>query len=212
MLSPTEAPSTSPAASQLATPALYTRLGLVVPETLNYEEWQALGSKVVETAGSVMWLIGDWLAFGHDKFQDTRWGKRVPSELYAQIAARTGYAEQTLQNARWVCSKIPLAQRRETLTFTHAAEIVGRSQPKDYPQWIAKVETEGMSARELREQLRRASSKFTVEPHDSGTSSILEQARQFSRDFAAASRDGLSPRVKGELRSILATTLRELVD
>lgn len=169
----------------------------------------SIGRKVTEVTGAAMWMIGDWLAYGQAHYLDSHWGKRVPEELYARIAEETGYAVQTLANAKYVCCKLPFSRRREKLTFHHAAEIVGRVPDGQYEFWIEKTVREGYTVKGLRETLRRALSTVRLEPHDTGTKSFLEQARQFARDYAA-SREKFNPKMRVELRKVLEEVVRDL--
>lgn len=185
------------------------RNGLVLPDNLEYDAWMAVGHQVVEAAGAVLWLLGDWLAYGQSHYLDSHWGKRVPDGLYARISQELGIAEQTLTNAKYVCLRLPISRRREKLTFSHALEIVSQAPEGQHEFWIDKTVREGISVKELREQLRRSRSSVRLEPHDTGTKSFLEGARQFARDYNA-SIPTLTPALRVELRKILGGVVRDL--
>lgn len=70
-------------------------------------------------------------------------------------AARiTGYDVQTLMNMAYVASAYPPARRHEVLSWTHHAEVAGLD-AVEREKLLARAETERMSARCLREELRR---------------------------------------------------------
>jgi len=50
-----------------------------------------------------MWWVGDWLNYG-----EARYG-----EMYSQAIEITGYASQTLADAKWVASRIEPSRRHE---------------------------------------------------------------------------------------------------
>ena len=184
-------------------------LGLTLPDNLSYEDWSIVGRKLADTSRSVVWFLGDWLAHGHQHFSESHWGGRPPAELYARIAQETGYAEQTLQNARAVCKKLPVSRRRDNLTFSHAAEIVGRCEdPADYEGWIDYVAQGGVSVKALRTRLRQDGATVKAEANDVGVTTVLEITRQFVRDYQAEG--DLTPGMRVELRKILAPVLRDL--
>ena len=60
-----------------------------------------------------MFIIGDALRYG-----ERRWG-----ETYAQVMDATGMAYQTLANAKWVASRVPVQRRRTELSWSHHAEV-----------------------------------------------------------------------------------------
>jgi hypothetical protein len=90
------------------------------------------------------WWIGDWLRFGNEKF----------GERYVRAARITGLDVQTLMNMVYVASHIEPTRRRETLSFTHHAEVVSLA-PAEQDRWLRRAEEERLSARCLREEIRR---------------------------------------------------------
>jgi N6-adenosine-specific RNA methylase IME4 len=64
----------------------------------------------------------------------------------------TGLAEKTLSNVRAIGS-IDESRRRESVSFTHHGEVVGLA-PSEQDAWLERAETEGWSARELRQNIK----------------------------------------------------------
>jgi hypothetical protein len=169
-----------------------------------------VGRRVSEASKAAMWWLGDWLAYGVSTYGKTHWGDRTPRELYERISEETGYAVDTLDKARRVCERIPRSQRRDNVSFSHAIEIVGRvDDPDDIEGWVDFVSSASISAKDLRRKLRGAGAEAHPETGDTGVTTILEAARQFSRDYLAA-QERITPVMRNELRKILAPTLRDL--
>lgn len=209
ILAPTELQSVSTEHAPLPAGVSVDGLGLTLPDNLSYEDWSLVGRKLADTSRNVVWFLGDFLAFGHAHYAETHWGGRTPSELYTRLARETGYAEQTLMNARVVCMKLPPSRRRDNLTLSHAAEIVGRCKdPEDYEGWIDYVSQGGVSVKALRSKLREDTATVAPEANDVGVNSVLETTRQFVRDFQAYG--DLSPGMRVELRKILGPVIRDL--
>lgn len=171
--------------SVLSPHCLVLRQGLQfsADEPVPYDEWIRVGSHLKQVAGSVMFMIGDWLAYGQAKYVDNVWGRRMPNDIYRQIAQETGYAEGTLRNSKYVCTHIPLSLRSDKLTFNHAQALASKATQEQYPFWLSELEKNGWSVKEFWAVLRKAGSKHKDEPNDRGQESILELCRQFVRDF-----------------------------
>lgn len=160
-----------------------------------------------EAAGATLWWIGDWLAYGDKSFPTSG---RSAYGLHVEVARITGYAEQTLHNAKCVCTALPFSRRREGLTFGHAAEIVGRADPQDHDKWIDRVLKEGLSVKALREELRADKSTVATEPGDTRAVSFLETTRQYVRDYLAAAGRSFTPAYRAELKKILGPVLKDV--
>ena len=188
--------------------------GLVIPEGTTYDEWLALGRKITEVTGAVIWLLGDFLVYGDTHFADAKQGegekaKRIPLEVYQRLSNETGYAVGTIQNAKSVCARLPFSRRRENLAFSQAQEIVGRAESKNYEFWIDKALTEGLNQKALREQLRKANATHAPEANDQGTQSFLETSRQFARDFLNEC-DDWTPQFRAEVCKIMLPVMEKL--
>ena len=194
----TEAPSTS-----TSTPP-----GLELPDNLSHEQWLALGRRLAHDLKSSLWRVGDWLAYGQ-KFYTNGEKKQIENGLYAKVAGDMDLSEQTLRNAKCVCLKLPMSRRRDKLTFSHAAEIVGRVPEGMYDYWIDRVIREELPVKSLREMLRKTKAVHKDEANDGGTKSFLETARQFTRDFLSEC-DDWNPSMRREVQVILTPVLKKL--
>jgi hypothetical protein len=77
-----------------------------------------------------------------------------------QVLDATQYAEQTLHNAKYVCSQIPPDRRRPNVPFSHHSEVAALA-PEDQSKWLDKCETEQLSREQLRVQLKHAKGEQT---------------------------------------------------
>lgn len=89
--------------------------GIRFPVVISYDEWAALAAPIGRMVRLSMWVLGDWLNEGTERF----------GELAEQAVALTGLDYDTIRNARWVTTKFPLERRRPELSFTHHQEVAG---------------------------------------------------------------------------------------
>lgn len=129
----------------LAHGARGTTLGLEIPEGLSYEEWRRVGEGVLRMDSAGAWWVGDWLFYGEFKY----------GEKYRAALLLTGLDEKTLRNQAYVAGKIEMSRRRDTLSFSHHAEIAGL-RPAEQDAWLDLAESEGLSRNSLRELIRGA--------------------------------------------------------
>ena len=119
-----------------------TKTALVLPENISFDEWQAVGDKIMQCTHSCMWWLGDWWAFGEHKY-----GERVSQ------AQESDYSFQTLMNAASVARSIETSRRREVLSFSHHKEVAAL-EPDAQDEFLSAAEEKDMSTRELRKIVR----------------------------------------------------------
>jgi hypothetical protein len=112
---------------------------------MDLEQWSRQGRRLGAVGRAVAWWIGDWLRYGNE-----RWGER-----YVRAARLTGYDVQTLTNMVYVASSIPPDERRQGLSWSHHAELAAL-EPGERQKWLDRAESERLSVRCLREEMRRA--------------------------------------------------------
>ena len=114
---------------------------LALPPDLSYDDWAAMGHTLTAMGGSIPWWTGDFMLYGESKFGDKA------AEWVDPKAA------QTLMNCAWVASRFPPSRRRESLSFSHHAEVAGC--PFDVADaWLRQAEALGWSKTQLREAVR----------------------------------------------------------
>jgi hypothetical protein len=114
-------------------------------EDLDAGEWMEHGRRLGVIGRGVGWWIGDWLRYGNLKF----------GERYVRAAKITGYDVQTLMNMVYVASAYAVQDRRESLSFSHHAELAALD-PEERAKWLDLAEADRLSVRCLREEMRRA--------------------------------------------------------
>ena len=119
--------------------------GLIVDGDPTYEEWEDCGEFLKQAEKAVQFWIGDWLNYGERK-----WG-----EMYAQAVEETGYDEGTLRNYKYVAGAIDLSLRNDKLSFQHHIAVAPLP-PEQQKNLLEKAADEGMSYRELRQEIWRA--------------------------------------------------------
>lgn len=115
-------------------------MALPLPANMPFDEWRDLGVWLCTASKALNWHIGDWWAFGGHAY-----GER------AKVAAEGifGLAFQTLRNAGAVCRAIETSRRRDSLSFSHHAEVAALD-PPDADALLDMAEAEGWSKSRLR--------------------------------------------------------------
>lgn len=115
-------------------------LGLSLPKDQGFDDWYELGKRLCSGAKVVNWWIGDWWAAGSH-----RYGER------ASVAAEGIFGKefQTLRNTASVCRSFETSRRRDTLTFSHHAEVAALP-PEKADELLTRAEAENLSTRDLR--------------------------------------------------------------
>lgn len=122
-----------------------SRVAWTPGDRLVLEDWTEQGRRFGALGRAVGWWIGDWLRYGNE-----RWGER-----YVRASRITGYDVQTLMNMVYVASAYAPSQRHEALSWTHHAEVAALDDPVERDALLTRAEQERLSARCLREELRR---------------------------------------------------------
>lgn len=117
---------------------------LALPSGLGFDEWQSVGEHLARIERGVSWWYGDWWAYeGHshsDALQDGLTADELP-------------AYQTLRNLGSVAARFPVSRRRDSLSFSHHAEVA-KLAPAVADAWLDQAEEHGWSIRELRAELK----------------------------------------------------------
>lgn len=121
----------------------FTSTGLALPKDLTFDDWQAVGVSLLNVERGINWAIGDWLNYGQ-----SRYGAK-----YTAAVEATGRDVQTLMNVAWVASRFTISRRRETLSWSHHAEVAGM-EPRQADAILKEAEQLGWSRSELRGAMR----------------------------------------------------------
>jgi hypothetical protein len=122
-----------------------TSLRLSDPTALTWEHFERLGQFLGTLGQAYCWWVGDLLVYGEEIF----------GEEFAQIEATLPHSEHTLQNYRWVASRIPRTRRRTSLGFG-VHEAVAALEPKERDHWLDLAEQHGWKRQDMRNARRAA--------------------------------------------------------
>ena len=124
--------------------ARLTATAYVIQGNVPFGDWVQHGRRLGVIGRSAGWWIGDWLRYGNARYGDR----------YARASRITGYDTQTLMNMVYVASHFEPSRRRESLSWSHHAELAALPQ-EEQDWWLDRAETDRLSVRCLREEVRR---------------------------------------------------------
>lgn len=124
---------------------LVTAVGLRFPAEMSFADWERAGRRLANITDSFMWCLGDWVAYGLEKYTDR----------YYQAIQTVGLDYKTLRNYTWVARRFKWSRRRADLSFQHHAEVAALP-PEEQDQWLERAARHQWSRNELREHLRAA--------------------------------------------------------
>jgi N6-adenosine-specific RNA methylase IME4 len=99
-----------------------SRVAWELPSDLSETEWREAGAILGRVEHSVSWWLGDWWAFGENRYGDRK--------AIVEADDWEGPAYQTCRNAASIAGAFELSRRRDNLSFSHHAEVVRRP-PKE---------------------------------------------------------------------------------
>lgn len=118
----------------------YQPTSLVIGKRLTLEHALEIATSLGAMAQGHQWWIGDLLVAVDERF----------GEDGSQVEHALGIAPQTALNYRWVASRIQASRRRETLTWSHHAEVA-RLEPGQQDAALEHAIAESLGVRELRD-------------------------------------------------------------
>jgi hypothetical protein len=124
---------------------LVTPTGLRFPKGMTYAEWERAGHQLARVVDSTMWCLGDWVAYGLDRYTDR----------YRRAIDAAGLDYQTLRNYTWVARRFEWSRRRPGLSFQHHAEVAALP-PDEQDSWLDRAARQEWSRNQLRLRLRAA--------------------------------------------------------
>lgn len=130
-----------------------TPTGLDLPEDLSQEEWLEVGQTLLVAERATWWWIGDWYAFGEDRYETS------------EVLAKTiGHAGASLRRAGWVSRTFePYRRRYDDLSWSHYAEAAGLKTEEEQDLWLQRAQDEHLSKQELRGGIQRAGIVINVD-------------------------------------------------
>ena len=110
---------------------------------LDLRGWAEVGRRIGAVGRNIQWLLGDWIAYGNDKF----------GERYARASKISGYDTQTLMNMVYVATHFPASRRRENLSWSHH-EALAALEFEEQERWLDQAVRHRWSVFDLRTMLR----------------------------------------------------------
>jgi hypothetical protein len=120
--------------------------GLVLNEKIGVEEWSKVGVSLTKRYSAISWALGDHINFGANRKDRFR-------EKYEEALRNSGLSFQALRDICWVCSKVKMSLRRDTLKFGHHREVASLG-AEEQTHWLGEAEQHGWSVEQLRRRLR----------------------------------------------------------
>jgi hypothetical protein len=137
-------------------PVRVTETGLCIDAELTFEQWCDVGRKVGRVARTSLFLVGDWLTYGQDRWNSGQRFEKMDEnqkERYLDAMKDTGLELRTLQDAAYVARNVPYAQRRPELTFEHHKTVAKVKDEHEREEWLKKADKHGLSTRRLRKSI-----------------------------------------------------------
>ena len=154
----------------------FSRIGLVLPEDISFDDWKAIGVRLADQGAGWPWAIGDWLRRGERK-----WG-----EKYKEAIEVTGKEYQTVARCSIVANAFDdFTRRRAKLSWAHHCEVAPLA-PTEQDVWLDRCEAEGWMRADLRKELRaeRLEADRKAHPLPDGKYSLLLADPPWKYDFA----------------------------
>ena len=137
-------------------PVRVTETGLCIDSELTFEQWCDVGRKVGRVARTSLFLVGDWLIYGQNRWNNGERFEKMPEEQrqrYIGAMQDTGLELRTLMNAAYVARNVPYEQRRAHLTFEHHCAVAKVKDDHEREEWLKKADKQGLSTRRLRKSI-----------------------------------------------------------
>jgi len=140
-----------------------SQVGAVFSESLQFNEWAAIGKQIIRASECVQWLIGDWINFGWKQYVERSGGQKPLMNVKYRVALESlPHQYETLRNYSWIARSVELSRRRDKLSFKHHAEVAGLD-AKDQAKFLTIAEKEGLSCADLRALIRGQSQESKSE-------------------------------------------------
>jgi hypothetical protein len=154
------------------------RRGLQIPRPLSFERWLSVGRQLSDIYSSSAWYLGDWLVYGEVTY----------SGRYRYAIEQTCLDYQTLRNYAWVAKQFSLSRRRDSLSFSHHAEVAALAEPEqDF--WLRKADEFVWPVKRLRQEVRTSLAERT-------------SGKESSPRAATTSRNQSDPQDQGHLPAL----------
>jgi len=130
--------------------------GLVLADSIDFDEWCALGAELARIERGVQWWIGDWWAFGKH-----RYGARAKAAAQGIF----GRAIPTMRRCGTVARAFESDRRRSLLEWSHHAEVACLDDHDEADALLDLAEAENWPVRQLRSEVARRRNGNSARTH-----------------------------------------------
>jgi hypothetical protein len=116
-----------------------TMTGLTVMGGVTQDEWWAFFDGVQKIESAIQFIIGDLACYGEDEFRIS----------YEEIAQRTGYKSETVENYAYVARNVHQSLRNDSLSFNHHYLVASLNDDETKQQWLLSAKDHDLSVRNL---------------------------------------------------------------
>lgn len=116
-----------------------TMTGLTVMGRVTQDEWWAFFDGVQKIESAIQFIIGDLACYGEDEFRIS----------YEEIAQRTGYKSETVENYAYVSRNVHQSLRNDSLSFNHHYLVASLNNDETKQQWLLTAQEHELSVRNL---------------------------------------------------------------
>lgn len=111
--------------------------GLQIQGKITQSEWWAFFDGVQKIESAIQFIIGDLANYGGDEFNLN----------YEEIADRTGYKKETVENYASVARNVPQEVRNENLSFNHHYHVASLDSDEQKEYWLMTADKYDLSVR-----------------------------------------------------------------
>jgi|GEM_PF-3241112 len=111
--------------------------GLQIQGRITQDEWWAFFEGVQKIESAIQFIIGDLAAYGAGEFNLS----------YEDIAERTGYKKETVENYASVARNVPQEIRNENLSFNHHYHVASLQSDEQKEYWLMTADKYELSVR-----------------------------------------------------------------
>lgn len=130
-----------------------TRVGLTLPSSMTYDQYEAVGRLFRTWNETMKWAMGDWLLAGEALFGEDAY--QASEELGLSVGQRQQYLR--------IAQRIPIARRRPELTWSHHRSVAALD-PADQDRWLAEAVKKGWTKAQMEEAIRALPAGAAVAP------------------------------------------------
>ena len=117
--------------------------GLQIQGRITQDEWWAFFDGVQKIESAIQFIIGDLAAYGENEFQIS----------YENIAEKTGYKTETVENYAYVARNVPQELRNETVSFNHHYHVASLDSDEQKQYWLSMASDYNLSVRSFRDAI-----------------------------------------------------------